>query len=70
MLLSNRLMIGIGIGSVSMNFLRIVFLASVPDLNTGAIVFFSLASGYLMVCAVMSVVFLRRYAQYELFKKA
>jgi hypothetical protein len=70
MILSNRLMVGIGIGSVVMNFLRIIFLATVPDLNTGAIVFFSLASGYLLICAILSIIFLRGYNKYVLAKKA
>ena len=69
MVLSNRLMVGIGIGSVVMNFLRIIFLSTVPDLDTGAIVFFSLASGYLLFCAILSIIFLRGYNKYMLAKK-
>ncbi len=65
MILSNRLMIGIGIGSVSMNFIRIIFLATVKNLDTGAIVFFSLSSAYLLCCTFLSIVFLKRYSYHQ-----
>lgn len=60
-ILTNRLMIGIGMGSVLMNFIRMLFLWLVNSKQTGAIVFFSLSSAYIFVCFILSLVFLRSY---------
>jgi hypothetical protein len=59
--LTNRLMIGIGMGSVLMNFIRMLFLWLVNSKKTGAIVFFSLSSAYIFLCFILSLVFLRSY---------
>lgn len=59
--LTNRLMIGIGMGSVLMNFIRMLFLWLVNSKKTGAIVFFSLSSAYIFACFILSLVFLRSY---------
>lgn len=61
MKLTNKLMIGIGIGSVIMNVIRIIFKASVHSNDVGAIVFFSLTSAYLLFTTILSVFFLKSY---------
>ena len=61
MKLTHKLMVGIGIGSVLMNAIRIILLGSVNDNHVGAEVFFSLSSSYLLFCFILSVIFVREY---------
>jgi hypothetical protein len=54
-------MVGIGIGSVLMNMIRILFLATVTQKDVSAITFFSIAATYLFFCSILSVFFVRKY---------
>ena len=56
-------MVGIGIGSVLMNIIRILFLATVTQKDISAITFFSIAATYLFLCSILSVFFVRKYNQ-------
>ena len=62
--LTSSLMIGIGLSSLLMNLLRMLFLVLIPDYETGAIIFFSLTGVYLGVCAFLSYDFLKRYSKF------
>jgi hypothetical protein len=59
MKLTNKLMVGIGFGGVIMNVLRITCMATLDSNDASAKVFFSIASGYLLFCGILSVVFVR-----------
>ena len=69
MLLTNRLMVGIGIGSVSMNLIRMLFLWLVNSKKIGALVFFSVSSAYLLCCFILSLVFVRSYKKAQAFNR-
>jgi hypothetical protein len=61
MKLTNKLMIGIGIGSVVMNGIRILFKATVNSKDVSSIVFFSLTSAYLFFTTILSIFFIKNY---------
>ena len=55
----SNLMVGTGFSGLLMNFLRIVFLASVSSYATGALIFFILSGAYLIICAIISYHYIR-----------
>ena len=60
-MLTSRFMLGIGISSVSMNFIRMIFLAAVPSYMVGAQVFVIISGIYLIACAINSFFFIRNH---------
>eukprot|EP00347_Sterkiella_histriomuscorum_P021950 403332207 len=65
MKLTTMLMVGVGISSISMNVLRMIFLALVSNYAAGQIVFFSISGAYLFACFFLSILFLRDYDNYQ-----
>jgi len=61
MKLTTQLMVGVGLSSISMNVLRMIFLASVESYAAGQIVFFAISGAYMYFCCFLSVIFLRDY---------
>lgn len=57
--LTNKLMVGIGLGGVTMNVLRIICMVTLDSNDASAKVFFSIASGYLLLCGILAVIFVR-----------
>lgn len=63
MKLTNKLMVGIGMGGVSMNVIRIVCMSTVDSNDVSAAVFFSISAMYLLFCAILSLYFTRTHAK-------
>ena len=59
MKLTNKLMVGIGLGGVTMNVLRMACMATLDSNDASAKVFFSIASGYLLLCGILSLIFVK-----------
>ena len=61
--LNNNLMVGIGIGSVLMNGIRMIFMASFADHSFSTIIFFSLSSGYMLFCSILALTFIKGFSK-------
>ena len=61
--LMNNFNLGIGISGLSVNFLRIIVLATVKRNLQGAQIFFYTAGAYLMVCTALAYRFVRNYEE-------
>lgn len=64
--LTNNLMLGVGIGAVAMNVIRIIFKASVDSERTSDIVFFTVSAAYLLFCTILSIYFVKDYNKFLL----
>lgn len=58
-------MLGIGVGNVAVNLIRIMFMATVARQSTSALVFYSLAAVFLIFCFTLAVNYLRALAEAE-----
>ena len=67
--LTNALMLGIGVSSLIVNAVRMVFLAAVPNLNIEAQMFFYGSALFLLFCTYLSFRFVSEYESDELCKK-
>ena len=63
--LMNSLMIGVGISSLAMNVMRMIFLATVQSYAVGQVVFFTMSGAYLIACSYLAFSFLNRYDEYQ-----
>ena len=59
--LTNALMLGIGLSSLIVNAVRMIFLAAVPNLNIEAQMFFYGSALFLLFCTVLSFKFVAEY---------
>jgi hypothetical protein len=59
--LTNKLMLGIGLSGLIVNAIRMIFLASITNLNLEAQVFFYGSAVYLLVCTFLSYTFVNNY---------
>jgi len=62
-------MLGIGVSSLVVNAVRMVFLAAVPNLNIEAQMFFYGSALFLLFCTYLSYVFVSEYEADELCEK-
>ena len=60
--LTNNLMLGIALSGLTVNGIRMIFLASVTNLNIEAQMFFYGSALFLLVCTFYAHVFVREYA--------
>ena len=67
--LTNALMLGIGVSSLIVNAVRMVFLAAVPNLNIEAQMFFYGSALFLLFCTYLSFRFVSEYESDELCKQ-
>lgn len=67
--LTNKINLGMGVSGLSINFVRILFLATLPDNTTSAYVFFFTSSTFLILCTVLAARFVRAYNTDQILKK-
>lgn len=63
MKLTNQLMVGIGVSAVSMNLIRMLFLAILS--SSGAVLFFIITGVYLLLCTVLAWNFVIKFTEFE-----
>ena len=59
--LTNKLMLGIGLSGFLVNVMRMIFLASITNLDLEAQVFFYGSAVFLLVCTFLSYTFVKSY---------
>lgn len=62
-ILTNNLMLGLGLSGLIVNAIRMIFLATIPNLDVEAQVFFYGSAFFLLICTVLSYRFCNEYLQ-------
>lgn len=58
---TNNLMVGVAVGGVCTNLVRIIMKVSVKNQDLSYIVFFSVVTGYLFFCCILAFIFIKEY---------
>jgi hypothetical protein len=58
---TNNLMVGVAVGGVSTNLVRIIMKACVKNQDISYIVFFSVCTAYLCFCSILALIFIKDY---------